>query len=257
MAKGAGKVRPGGSKGTEGGRRAGVFSSAGQFRVAVFFLCGLFSRLRSPERMAPAEDRGPSEVCKELDQTILHLFDVLESLQTKRESFNRLVEQGWFSLSKSRYAMGNKSVSALQYGHQMTPLVQVNTRKNKEGQMEFHVVSEAADASEPRAENAAPVEDIGPGDQVLRRRKGAGKTEAPVQPQEEISPPAENPGKQDPLTWFGILVPQSLRQAQKTFQEGIRLAAEIASMQSEIEAAQRRYRDLLEEKRRLLTSERP
>ncbi|XP_015261654.1 PREDICTED: coiled-coil domain-containing protein 115 [Gekko japonicus] len=203
--------------------------------------------------MAPAEDGGPSEVCEELDQTILHFFDVLESLQTKRESFNRLVEQGWFSLSKSRYAMGNKSVSALQYGHQMTPLMQVNTRKNKEGQVEFHVVSEAADTS--KAENTAAVEEIGPMDQVLRRRKGAEKTEAPVQPQEEISQPAEKLGKQDPLTWFGILVPQSLRQAQKTFQEGIRLAAEIASMQSEIETTRRRYHALLEEKRRLSAKE--
>ncbi|KAL8164165.1 UNVERIFIED_CONTAM: hypothetical protein K2H54_047097 [Gekko kuhli] len=205
--------------------------------------------------MAPAEDRGPSEVCEELDQTILHLFDVLESLQTKRESFNRLVEQGWFSLSKSRYAMGNKSVSALQYGHQMTPLTRVNARKNKEGQVEFHVVSEVADTSKPKAENTATVEEIGPSDQGLRRRKGGGKTEAPVQPQEETSQPAEKLGKQDPLTWFGILVPQSLRQAQKTFQEGIRLAAEIASMQNEIETTRRRYRALLEEKRQLLAKE--
>nr|XP_056723324.1 coiled-coil domain-containing protein 115 [Euleptes europaea] len=206
--------------------------------------------------MAPAEDRAASEVCEELDQTILHLFDVLESLQTKRESFNHLVEQGWFSLSKSRYAMGNKSVSALQYGHQMTPLVRVNTRQNEGSQVAFHVVSEGGDASKPKAENAATIEEIGPSDQVLRRRKGPGKTETPVQLQEEeISPSAEKLGKQDPLTWFGILVPQSLRQAQKTFQEGIHLAAEIASMQSEIEATRRRYRTLLEEKRRLLAKE--
>ncbi|XP_060108393.1 coiled-coil domain-containing protein 115 isoform X2 [Heteronotia binoei] len=205
--------------------------------------------------MAPAEDRGPSEVCEELDQTILHLFDVLESLQTKKESFNRLVEQGWFSLSKSRYAMGNKSVSALQYGHQMTPLVRVNTGKNKNGQVEFRVVSEAADSAKPKADNTTTIEEIGPSDQALRRRKGAGKPEAPAQPQEEISQPAEKLGKQDPLTWFGILVPQSLRQAQKTFQEGIRLAAEIASMQSEIETTRRQYRGLLEEKRRLLAKE--
>ncbi|XP_054859612.1 coiled-coil domain-containing protein 115 [Eublepharis macularius] len=205
--------------------------------------------------MAPAEDRGPTEICEELDQTILHLFDVLELLQTKRESFNSLVEQGWFSLSKSRYAMGNKCVSALQYGHQMKPLVRVDTRKKEEGQVEFHVVSEGADTSKPKVEKTATVEEIGPSDQVLRRRKGTGKTDAPIQPEEEISQPAEKSGKQDPLTWFGILVPQSLRQAQKTFQEGIRLTAEIASLQSEVETTRRRYRALLEEKRQISAKE--
>ncbi|XP_048347125.1 coiled-coil domain-containing protein 115 [Sphaerodactylus townsendi] len=205
--------------------------------------------------MAPAEDRGPRQVCEELDQTILHLFDVLESLQTKRESFNCLVEQGWFSLSKSRYAMGSKSVSALQYGPQMAPLVRVNTRQKEDSQVEFHAVLEAADVSKPKAENADVVEEIGPSDQVLRQRKGLGKTEAPIRPPEDISQPAEKLEKQDPLTWFGILVPQSLRQAQKTFKEGIHLAAEIASMQSELEATRRQYRALLEEKQRLLARE--
>uniref|UniRef100_A0A8D2KWA8 Vacuolar ATPase assembly protein VMA22 n=1 Tax=Varanus komodoensis TaxID=61221 RepID=A0A8D2KWA8_VARKO len=77
--------------------------------------------------MAPAGDTRTAKVCEELDQLILHFFDTLEMLQAKREALNNLVEQGWFSLSKSRYAMGNKSVSTLQYGHQMTPLVQVQT----------------------------------------------------------------------------------------------------------------------------------
>ncbi|XP_053151844.1 coiled-coil domain-containing protein 115 isoform X2 [Hemicordylus capensis] len=205
--------------------------------------------------MAPAEDRGPAEVCEELDQLILHLFDVLETLQTKREAFNAMVEQGWFSLSKTRYAMGNKSVSALQFGHQMTPLVQVNTSKKEKGQVEFQVVSDNTDASREKAENTAVVEEIGPHEQVVRRRKGPGNAKVPDAPQDATSKPAEGLGKQDPLTWFGILVPQSLRQAQKSFQEGIHLAAEIASLQSDLETTRRQYHTLLGEKRCLLARE--
>ncbi|KAG8129746.1 putative Coiled-coil domain-containing protein, partial [Naja naja] len=44
-------------------------------------------------QMAPAEDIGHIEICKELDRVILHLFDALEMLQTKREAFNGMVEQ--------------------------------------------------------------------------------------------------------------------------------------------------------------------
>lgn len=43
--------------------------------------------------MAPAGDVGQIEICEELDRIILHLFDALEMLQTKRETFNSMVEQ--------------------------------------------------------------------------------------------------------------------------------------------------------------------
>lgn len=57
---------------------------------------------------------------------------------------------------------------------------------------------------------------------VLRHRKGPGKKDDPVQTQNATPQPIERLGPQDPLTWFGILVPQSLRQAQKAYQEGKR-----------------------------------
>ncbi|XP_026539940.1 coiled-coil domain-containing protein 115 [Notechis scutatus] len=196
--------------------------------------------------MAPAEDVEQIEICEELDRVILHLFDALEMLQTKREAFNGMVEQGWFSLSKSRYAMGNKSVSTLQYGHQMTPSIQIETSKAEDGQIQFQVTTEDAFKS------PAFVEEIGPSEQVVRRRKGPGKAEDVAQPQNAASKPAETLGHQDPLNWFGILVPQSLRQAQKTFREGIHLAAEIASIQSEIEATRSYYQSLLEKKQKLV-----
>ncbi|XP_060618741.2 coiled-coil domain-containing protein 115 [Anolis sagrei] len=203
--------------------------------------------------MAPAKDVGPAEICEELDQVILQLFDALEMLQNKREAFNSLVEQGWFCLSKSRYAMGNKSVSTLQYGHEMTPLVRVRTCEKEKDQVEFDVIQE--DALKARSESEITVEDIGPSDQVLRQRKGPKKAESSDKSQEATSRPAEGSGHQDPLNWFGILVPQSLRQAQRTFQEGIHLAAEIVSLQSEIEACRRRYHALLERKHDLVPRE--
>ncbi|XP_032064508.1 coiled-coil domain-containing protein 115 [Thamnophis elegans] len=200
--------------------------------------------------MAPAEDFGQTEICEELDRVILHLFDALEMLQTKREAFNSMVEQGWFSLSKSRYAMGNKSVSTLQYGHQMTPLVRIETSKAEDGHTQFQVIAE--DVFKGKDESPTIVEEIGPSEQVLRRRKGPGSAKDVAQPLNTASQPAEALDHHDPLNWFGILVPQSLRQAQKTFREGISLAAEIASIQSEIEATQRYYKSLLGKKQKLV-----
>ncbi|XP_034648651.1 coiled-coil domain-containing protein 115, partial [Trachemys scripta elegans] len=92
---------------------------------------------------------------------------------------------------------------------------------------------------------------------VLRQRKGPGKTADPGPPVEAAPEPDSQKGasSRDPLTWFGILVPQSLRQAQSSFKEGILLAGEIASLQSDIEATRAQYRALLERKRQLLARE--
>lgn len=193
---------------------------------------------------------------RELDERLLHLLGALETLQGKRDEFNRRVEQGWFSLSKSRFAMGCKSVSALQYGARMEPLVRVCASQGESGQVAFQVIPEW-DPSTEAAEGSLAVEEIGPQDQVLRQRKGPGKTAAPGPPLGAAPEPDSQSGasSRDPLTWFGILVPQSLRQAQSSFKEGILLAGEIASLQSDIEATRAQYRALLERKRQLLARE--
>ncbi|XP_053870878.1 coiled-coil domain-containing protein 115 [Malaclemys terrapin pileata] len=194
---------------------------------------------------------------RELDERLLHLLGALETLQGKRDEFNSCVEQGWFSLSKSRFAMGCKSVSALQYGAHMEPLVRVCASEGESGQVAFQVIPGDGDPSAEAAEGSPAVEEIGPQDQVLRQRKGPGKTADPGPPVEAAPEPDSQKGasSRDPLTWFGILVPQSLRQAQSSFKEGILLAGEIASLQSDIEATRAQYRALLERKRQLLARE--
>ncbi|XP_028923753.1 coiled-coil domain-containing protein 115 [Ornithorhynchus anatinus] len=207
-------------------------------------------------------------VCEELDRLVFRLLEELDELQGKRAAFNGLVEQGWFSLSKARYAMGNKSVSTLQYGHQMTPLLHVSISVTEDGEQEFQVVTRSSHSPEPPRTDLPPPEEIGPQEQALRQRKGRPEGTAPsAATTPPSSPKAPGPQeskksapRQDPLTWFGILVPQSLRQAQSTFREGILLAGDIATLQNSIEKGRARFRTLHQEKRQLqgaLTSKSP
>lgn len=48
----------------------------------------------------------------------------------------------------------------------------------------------------------------------------------------KLSDDANEPA--DPIKWFGVLVPQNLRNSQKRFQESIYLAAKIANLQAEL-----------------------
>ncbi|XP_008996781.1 vacuolar ATPase assembly protein VMA22 isoform X2 [Callithrix jacchus] len=167
----------------------------------------------------------------ELDSLLLQLLRDLEELEGKRAVLNARVEEGWLSLAKARYAMGAKSVGPLQYASHMEPQVCLHTSETQEGLQKFEVV---------RAGIHTP-EEVGPGEAALRRRKGPAKT---PEPQSSEAP-------QDPLNWFGILVPHSLRQAQASFRDGLQLAADIASLQNRIDWGRNQLRGLQEKLKKL------
>ncbi|XP_010745476.2 coiled-coil domain-containing protein 115 [Larimichthys crocea] len=179
-----------------------------------------------------------------LDEKLLRFMDQLESLEEKRATLNSLIEQGWFSISKARYSMGNKQVSALQYASEIEPLVCVHARTLDNGEVDFSTERAQQKCSKEAGLDAKSVEDIGPQEEGIRRRIRPKKDitekeasgEASSEKAPEITPVRkcdQNP-QQDPLKWFGILVPQSLKQAQTSFKQVIELSAEIAALQTAV-----------------------
>ncbi|XP_002712320.1 coiled-coil domain-containing protein 115 [Oryctolagus cuniculus] len=171
------------------------------------------------------------DVRTELDSLILQLLADLEELEAKRAALNGRVEEGWLSLAQARYAMGVKSVGPLQYASRMEPQVCVCASEAPDGLQNLRVVRAGAQIPE----------EVGPREAALRRRKGPTKTPEP----ESTTAP------QDPLNWFGILVPHSLRQAQASFRDGLQLAGDIATLQIRISWGQSQLRKLQEKLRQL------
>ncbi|XP_036153330.1 coiled-coil domain-containing protein 115 isoform X6 [Myotis myotis] len=167
----------------------------------------------------------------ELDSLLLQLLWDLEELESKRVALNARVEEGWLSLSKARYAMGAKSVGPLQYASRMEPQVCVCTSEAQNGLQKFRVVRAGAQSPE----------EVGPREAALRRRKGLTRI-----PEPEVFSASPNP-----LNWFGILVPHSLRQAQASFQEGLQLAVDMASLQIHINWGRSQLRGLQEKLKQL------
>lgn len=180
-----------------------------------------------------------------LDEELICFMDQLELLEEKRGKLNSLIEQGWFSISKARYSMGNKQVSALQYASEIEPLVFVHSRTLDNCGVEFFT-----DRMNEERNTSSPVEDIGPEDTGVRRRNKPKKDGTEKEASEDSNsekPPELNPVKeshhnpqQDPLKWFGILVPQSLKQAQSSFKQVIELSTEIATLQDAISNSRRK-----------------
>ncbi|XP_059188721.1 coiled-coil domain-containing protein 115 [Centropristis striata] len=190
---------------------------------------------------------GVSELEKSsllLDEKLLRLMEQLELLEEKRATLNSLIEQGWFSISKARYSMGNKQVSALQYASEIEPRVCIHARTMENGEVDFCTEKVEEKCSNEAGKNATSIEDIGPQEEGVRRRnkpkKDITQKEASDETKSEKAPEAtpvrkseQNP-QQDPLKWFGILVPQSLKQAQSSFKQVIELSAEIATLQTAV-----------------------
>lgn len=192
-----------------------------------------------------------------LDEKLLRFMEQLELLEEKRAALSSLIEQGWFSLSKARYAMGNKQVSALQYASQIEPLVCVHARPLDNGEVDFHTERLKQTCDKDAGKDLKTAEDIGPLEEGVRRRNKSKKdttqedaskkdtmTKSPVvtsQRQHEQNP------RQDPLKWFGILLPQSLKQAQSSFKQVIELSAEIAALQSAVLSTRQELRESIKD----------
>ncbi|KAF1390450.1 hypothetical protein PFLUV_G00058170 [Perca fluviatilis] len=179
-----------------------------------------------------------------LDEKLLLFMDQLALLEEKRATLNSLIEQGWFSMSKARYSMGNKHVSALQYASEIEPLVSVHARTLDNGEVDFCTERVKQKCSNEAGKDARLIEDIGPQEEGVRRRikpkkditEKDAREEASSEKVPEVTPVRkgdQNP-QQDPLKWFGILVPQSLKQAQSSFKQVIELSAEIATLQTAV-----------------------
>ncbi|XP_034732686.1 coiled-coil domain-containing protein 115 [Etheostoma cragini] len=176
-----------------------------------------------------------------LDEKLLRFMDQLALLEEKRATLNSLIEQGWFSMSKARYSMGNKHVSALQYASEIEPLVSVHARALDNGEVGFCTERVKQKCSNETGKDARLIEDIGPQEEGVRRRikpkkdipERETREEAISEKVPEVRKGEQNP-QQDPLKWFGILVPQSLKQAQSAFKQVIELSAEIATLQTAV-----------------------
>ena len=65
---------------------------------------------------------------------------------------------------------------------------------------------------------------------------------------DEKETPQKKSDSDNPLKWFGILVPSSLKQSQKCFQKAVERSVECANIQNEINGVIARRKFLLKKK---------
>ena len=156
-------------------------------------------------------------------------------------------------LAKARYIMGTHNVSYLQLPTKesaeiralRTVTASVETGKNLE-----HTVFKLCTVN-PENVLSKKQEEEG----SLRKRTG--KDEEKYKERDDLSPKkCEGNGfvtATDPIKWFGCLVPQNLRQAQKGFHTALEVVIQSANIQSELETTCKKVEKLLKLKAGLTT----
>ncbi|XP_037567191.1 coiled-coil domain-containing protein 115-like [Dermacentor silvarum] len=182
----------------------------------------------TPETTAADTGKLDDSTDREREKLLENAIDSAEKILQLRESLNELIENGLLELARVRYSTGNKSVSALQLN--MGEVEALRTvRSNFEDPNQSYPSFELL---QPDSTGSTVKE----GEVRQRRQAEEPSTEAVE------SPPKRPTSPSDPLRWFGVLVPQSLRRSQKCFISALEVVVDVANEQSRLAVALDTYR---------------
>ncbi|XP_065187591.1 coiled-coil domain-containing protein 115-like [Sycon ciliatum] len=162
-----------------------------------------------------------------------------------------VMKQGYMDISKARYIMGVTSVSPYQYDNDMTATAVVtvdssNSVDNVSFAIDRHGKASGGAGQDQDLSSVRDSTETG----VRRRHKGqAPSAEADGEPADEQEQSQESSAEaaqaharsSDPLRWFGVLVPPSLRSAQTCFVDALGRAAQLATLQAKCDRLRHQY----------------
>ncbi|GLV34485.1 uncharacterized protein CBL_09733 [Carabus blaptoides fortunei] len=144
------------------------------------------------------------KICSVLDRLTLDMLVLMQRQMQYKLNIEKSMTDGELHISKSRYIMGHKNVSSLQLPTENSPdidasitLEEIHGDPSMFGQSQLKINME----------------------QFKKANKNDASTDSDVK------------NIQDPVNWFGVLVPRDLRLAQRKFQDALDTAVVCANNQ--------------------------
>lgn len=207
-----------------------------------------------------------SEVCELLDTIALEYLTTLEEILQYTSELEKTVRNGYWFMSKARSIMGNKAVSELQIpvDKKMTSVIQVDVEETELFSAQVPGIAAILKneykkfAMKNSCENELDLEKYG----MRRRKNEAENMDAAETLASECGTSNNDNSKstpksveiekpEDTIKWFGILVPQSLRQSQTVFKSALEMTVELTNKKSKLEALRAQYAQLIKFKKEL------
>lgn len=157
----------------------------------------------------------------EADQNVCQ-FDVFELLDATQEylnstkSLHEAIQEGWLNIARARYALGQTRVGQLQWKEEsLEPQVLLSWEADKDGESPSEIQTTSILSLLPTPTKEKCKED----------KKMKENEESPSQGRENRDKSRSN----DPLRWFGLFSPPSLKVAQSNFQNSLPLLVDVAN----------------------------
>ena len=179
----------------------------------------------------------------ELDDITMHLLILSQDLIKAKLALEEQTKSGFLGLAQSRKSMGGpSSISHIQIPSEDSDdfLARFKTtreeQKSDKGDLEFNYFS----LEDKNVQDV--VEDLDSKLGIQNRKKNDEDTK-----EESVKPVENKKGVKDPIKWFGVLVPNMLRQTQKTFVKSLELSIDCVNIQGQIESNIARKKYLLDQ----------
>ncbi|KAJ3057578.1 Methionine adenosyltransferase 2 subunit beta [Rhizophlyctis rosea] len=185
------------------------------------------------------KDTGSEEVLEKLDMILVAMMDLVDEYTALQESCGKLLNGAFFNLAQAKYAIGPSRLTQYQYDLRMQSSAIIETNE-ADAETTFTL-----ERKKPTANKPSSVTTEKKNTDSLRQRTNRGKTEDEttkendppvVQSEAGASKPTETKKSErkgpieDPLNWFGVLVPTPLRTAQTEFRQGLNTMVALANV---------------------------
>ncbi|XP_015903827.1 coiled-coil domain-containing protein 115 [Parasteatoda tepidariorum] len=184
---------------------------------------------------------------EKLDKLSLSILKSMQSIILERQYLEDNLKEGYINLAKSRYLMRGQKISMLQ--------INTSTLKSSLRSLSSEdFVEEAKYINFNIFEhNSSNIEENGLKQRFTDDEKLSKRMDETLSFSECNSEEATNSNikENDPLRWFGVLVPDSLKNSQMRFLQATKTALKLASLQNELNALCVVYRTLRLKKKEL------
>jgi hypothetical protein len=176
------------------------------------------------------------QVNEQLDAKLILFFDVLTLLYTEQEKLEEQIKDGFWNMSRARYSMGVKFVGIDQiHQDKMSALTKVEVGESDAEDMFTAFTNVGTEGEE------AGVDTLG------LRKRNLGQSQEKSSPADKDTP-IKSKGQHDPIKWFGVLVPPSLRQCQNQFKSSLNTSIAVANLKQKLMCIKSEYLELQKRK---------
>ncbi|CAO3672142.1 unnamed protein product [Umbelopsis vinacea] len=213
-------------------------------------------------------------VCEQLDNLAIQYIEEADAISKLKQNIGNEMAKGFFNLGHAKYTMGTNKLSRYSYDERMKSLYKIKVNEQRDNRNDVFSITNVEFDDESKAnENLSDTAKDEVTEQLnkltLRQRTAAqanaDRTVPEMLKENEKDESATNTEKRaskkrtekrpidrNPLHWFGILVPASLRTCQQHFKNAALYTLEEANHLNRLTVLEEQYQALQKRKAQIL-----